>query len=223
MGTFSGILAGVSMPCFVSGPLELGLPVIGFSRYVSARRGGGPDATSDTLRAMKEGLATPEEIQRLARRLAPYVPAGRVIPMPRRAPGVGSDLAPLVAALHEIRPDLIDGTGALIRTALPEGGVLHERREHFTPEAHAKTFSVVRRKIAGHKKFVILDNVLTMGGSMAGAFLAMREVVEPEQLVGVALTAVDNWSCTRAASSRSRPGTVPLVTTRPLPQMSVRM
>ncbi len=95
--------------------------------------------------------------------------ADALVPMPRRVPGQPSDLAPIVEALAAATgkialPDW------LVRREGPAGGAFTYHRIRFTPESHAASFEVAGESV----RVALVDNVITSGGTMAGAQLAVQ-------------------------------------------------
>ena len=182
--------------CFLDTPFDFG--VFALERYVS-RYSRQSDLLSDLVRAMKVNEAPVRAVAKLGERLA-FVVAERygvsvLVPVPRRTPGAENDLGPLARRVSVSGEDIADGTDALVRVRPPRGGVVRMRRERFTPEEHARTMAYRGRPGAG---VVLLDNVVTTGGSLAGAALAVRRG-GGRVLGAVALLAAGDWQCVSGA------------------------
>lgn len=164
-------------------------PVFAYRPYVSARRGA-RDWTSDVVRRLKVDGATGEEIEQLAdelllviRRESALESVDAVVPMPRRTPNVESDLHPLAEALAQrLDANLLDRW--LERIDEPVGGVVKAYRLRFPEEEHARTLRVTHPTDG---RVLLLDNVLTTGGTMAGAIAAIRRDSPQTEVVGLAV------------------------------------
>jgi hypothetical protein len=136
------------------------------------------DWRSEAVRGLKVGVVDPDDFERLADELAQYIQsepelsaAGAIVPMPRRQPGLESDLLPLAQAISE-RTGQEVLRDWLVRTEEPtEGAYIARRRTRFPAEEHERTM-----RVAGSPRddVLILDNVITMSGTMIGAQLAVE-------------------------------------------------
>jgi predicted amidophosphoribosyltransferase len=159
------------------GPPEFSVSVYAVAPYVSYRETGERDWASDLVRRMKVGKASFEEIDELAEELALYVTENReltnldaVVAMPRRRPQVVNDLDDLAAALASLLG--VDAPQEwLIRVERPKGGRRFWHRTRHTAEEHAESMAVVGQDI--YRQVLVLDNVLTTGGTMEGALEAV--------------------------------------------------
>ncbi len=166
------------------------VPVFAVRQYVSPNKGFDP--FSDYVRRAKYGYASNEEHEVWAelvaselvkRNLHPDI----IIPVPRRTPGAPNDLAPLVQRIAR-RIGAQDGTDVLVRRREPTGGTIMFSRKRFPPAEHAASMGVDRSKVHGSPALaLVLDNVLTTGGSLGGAFLALAQTPVATTLIGVAL------------------------------------
>jgi adenine/guanine phosphoribosyltransferase-like PRPP-binding protein len=158
------------------GPPRFSGPVFAYRAYVSARHGRA-DSTSDLIRRMKVGAVVASAVDGLAGELAAFAQrepelatVEAVVAMPRRMPGIVSDLEPLAAALAW-RLRVVYLPGWLARVVEPTGGRVKAFRVRFSPEEHARTLRVVGP--ARPRRVLVLDNVLSFGGSMEGALRAV--------------------------------------------------
>lgn len=145
-------------------------PVYALEEYVS-RKVGSP--LTDFIWELKGLRASRGDVDYWGRRLAELVAsepalssAEAIAPMPRRDPLLRSDLVPLARAVakvtgQEVLPDW------LVRTSLPVGGEILVGRNHFGATEHAETMAVEGLEVPDG--VVLLDNVVTLGGTMAGA------------------------------------------------------
>lgn len=153
--------------------------------YVSAKTG--PDPTSDAVRDLKAGKATEAQIEMLARAVAQAIedtPALRsidgIVAMPRRSPGRPSDLWPVVLRASRM-VHLTPLPDWLVRVREPKMGesyLLGRRR--FPAEEHASTMAAGgkatawRNVVWSPSRVLVLDNVLTTGATLNGAYEAIR-------------------------------------------------
>jgi predicted amidophosphoribosyltransferase len=176
------------------------VPVVGCWKYVSASETGGEagSAVSALIRDMKAGEGDPLLVARLAQRMADYIrerqpqlmAADVIVPMPRRKPGVESDLAELAKLLawHLGKTSWPD---YLVRTSEPMGGKVEKGRMRFPADEHARTLRVPRPLGPG-RTVLLLDNVLTTGGTMAGAIRAVR-AGDQASVVGLSILYSAHW------------------------------
>lgn len=165
-------------------------PVFAWSRYVS--RNEGAEWRSETIRALKSGLADPRALDRLADELAGFVldtpglgGATYVTTMPRRRPGLSSDLDPLAARLCD-RTGQVFAPGWLQRVDEPRGGEYRGRRMRFPADEHARTMRFVAPE-GTPGPGIVLDNVITTSGTMEGALRAVLRDRPLHQPVGLAV------------------------------------
>jgi hypothetical protein len=145
-------------------------PVYALEEYVQRDIG---SALTDFIWDLKDYQASASQITRYAEKLAEIIQTHKdlasceaIIPMPRRDPTLRSDLAKLARAVVKLtKQDVLEGW--LARTSEPTGGDYLAGREHFTRDEHAATLSVEGAE--GPDGLIILDNVITRGGTMAGA------------------------------------------------------
>lgn len=151
-------------------------PVHAVAPYVSAR-GGTIDPTSETLRRLKLGRHAPAQLAAVAERVARYVAVrpdfknvDAIVPVPRRDPSMPQDLHELAEALSlRLGVPVVEG---LVREEAPTGGVARLFRLRFSPEEHART---LRADLPARiRRPLLLDNVITTGGTMEGAILAVK-------------------------------------------------
>jgi len=139
--------------------------------YRSRDRGG--SELTDFIWGLKDYSAKPAAIRKWAERLAKEIATRpdmkaceALVPTPRRDPVLRSDMAPLARAIARLtKQDVLEGW--LARTREPTGGSLLAGREHFTADEHAETLAV--EGLEAPKGLILLDNVMTLGGTMAGA------------------------------------------------------
>lgn len=157
-----------------------------FDDYYSARHG---DPLSDlVVRRMKLGMAGDAEIWSLAQDLANFArreipPFDAILAMPRRVPGIESDLEPLAAAMA-VQLGVKHYPGWLMRVAEPKGGFVRAYRVRFPADEHYRTIAVAGPIPA--RRILILDNVLTLGGTMEGAIRRVRDATGAE-VMGLAI------------------------------------
>lgn len=145
-------------------------------------------SASILIRQMKRGNASVYAIEQLAAELAilcqkEIPPFDVIIAVPRRVPGIPSDLEPLAEALA-IRLGVKHIPGFLIRIEEPKHGIfIQAGRQRFPADEHYRTMTVAG-PLAG--RVLILDNVLTTGGTMEGA---LRRIIDSTQaqVVGLAV------------------------------------
>lgn len=99
--------------------------------------------------------------------------ASVVVPVPRRSPGRRNDMSSLVSRICS-ETGMRDGTDLLLRAEEPIGGEMKANRLRFPSEEHARTITVDLEHHAANlsgagEKVILLDNVLTLGGSLEGA------------------------------------------------------
>lgn len=168
------------------------------AEYVSATRGLRDDVSS-MIRALKAGAdpsAWQDELDTTARAIVPYLRRDRpilLVPMPRSMPQRSYDLAPLVAAVTKLAPDVEDGTGALIRAVSPTGGFKYLRRQRHTAEEHAASMHFDPTRLHERQAVVLLDNVLTTGGTLAGAVEVVRRAVPMVDVGAIVLTLASSY------------------------------
>lgn len=153
-------------------PQVLGLEIEVFAFGYYSRDNG--DHLSPLIRRNKIGRAEPHEIATLVKALARFVgktpalaSATTIAAMPRRMPGQPSDMAPIAEQLAKTL-DLKIGT--LTRIAEPHGGQVKANRLRFPAEEHGETLTYKGPR----ERVIILDNVVTSGGSIDGAGIAVR-------------------------------------------------
>lgn len=154
-----------------------GIPVFGYSSYVS--REVSKTGISEVIRKMKLGTASRASMASLAADLVKVVEkddilrsSQAIIAMPRREPGVESDLQGLVALMAKAL-GMEHPKGWLVRARRldPAKGLFRQKRIRFLPEQHAASLAV---KGPPFERVLLLDNVLTTGGTLAGAVRAIR-------------------------------------------------
>jgi hypothetical protein len=131
------------------------------------------------IKANKVGNADPAAIEKLAETLARYIrrvptlrEAVAIVPMPRRSPGVPSDMTHLTDLIAEHCG--FSRMPELERIAAPHGGTLIAYRMRHDADQHAATMRYKHRRGRTIGRVIVLDNVITTGGSMQGAYLAIR-------------------------------------------------
>lgn len=150
---------------------DLGQPAYALEEYRS-RDAGGSDLT-DFIWDLKDYSTKPVDVQRWAERLSREIASrpdlrvcAALVPMPRRDPALRSDMASLARAVARLtKQDVLEGW--LVRTSEPTGGAILGGREHFTADEHAETLAV--EGLEAPRGLILLDNVITVGGTMAGA------------------------------------------------------
>lgn len=130
---------------------------------------------------MKDDIAPPlrvynEILAGLAKQIADHDELQHkrfIVPMPRRLPGPESDLTRLAQDLAE-RTHKLELAGWLKRVRVPEGGIELLGRVRHLPEEHARSMRVVGDHAVA-KDVLLLDNVVTTGGTAAGAQIAAKQ------------------------------------------------
>lgn len=168
----------------------LSAPVYVYSRYVSAVVG--RDPTSELVRAMKTGeagqlqqLALARKLVKLIRQIPELDEIKAVAVMPRRMPGQESDLAYLGQMVAQLtnKQFLRDW---LVRVQQPIGGTFQRRRIKFPANEHARTLHVTPGK-AEASSVLLIDNVVTTGATLEGAFRAIKRDAPEIQITGLAI------------------------------------
>jgi len=165
--------------------LPLTAPLFALQEYVSAADG--RSALSSFVRENKTGNASSAQVGHWTRQLIAFIQrteslrsAHAICAMPRRVPGAVSDMLPIARA---IASDLDLVVGDLRRIAEPTGGVVRARRLRFEATEHTKTLAYIG---CYSQRVIVLDNVVTTGATMNGAFAAVREGRDGDP-VGLAL------------------------------------
>jgi len=132
---------------------------------------------SQIIRDLKAELAHPSEIEQLAKLLFDYAQrlfpdACYFVPMPRRIPGVPSDLIPLTRAMARHSEDCFSLESWLVRTAEPQDGYVAHWRQRYPSESHAASMEIVEQPELAEKALLI-DNVVTTAGTSVGAQMAV--------------------------------------------------
>lgn len=155
-------------------PLELSPRTLhGIFPYESERKK--HTTVTDALRAsriirhLKVGIIVNDELNWLARHVSNYLYENglirpNIVPMPRRIPNVESDLLPLAYKVSEITGQTVLNNW-LVRTSEPKGGKVVALRVRHPSEEHSLTMKVMGEP----SDVVILDNVITSGGTAIGA------------------------------------------------------
>lgn len=168
-----GLRANPPAPGDWPGPVFAGWP------YVSARATGERERRSDLVRRMKSGDVPTAEVHRLAKDVAAIIrrepelaAAEAIATVPRRTPDASPSVA-LVARAIAAETGLLDWSDWLARTEAPIGGRLREFRLRYPPEEHARTMAPTYEVPRGTRA-ILLDDVLTFGGTMRGAMLVAQ-------------------------------------------------
>ena len=193
-------------PHWLYGPTPMvGMPLVTLGFYMAAVEG--LDRLSQFVRATKAGTVSPVETRYWADITATLISArpelkdaSMVIPVPRRFPGRPNDMAALSARIAA-ETGKEDGTGLLVRVAEPLGGEVKAGRERFPSEEHSRTMAVD----PGHKyaeslkpgaKVILLDNVVTFGGTLEGARQTFIRDVPDVSVIGLPLLVSEGYSIT---------------------------
>jgi hypothetical protein len=175
---------------------EVQMPVITLGLYMSAVEG--LDRLSQFVRATKAGTVRADETRYWAS-VASNVISARpeladavaIVPVPRRIPNRPNDLAAFTAQVA-VDTGKVDGTGFLVRVEEPTGGEVKARRERFPAPEHGRTMAVdpehpLARRLAPGSKVILLDNVLTYGGTLEGARQVLARDFPGVEPIGLAL------------------------------------
>lgn len=183
----------------------VGMPMVAFGFYMAAAEG--LDRLSQFVRATKGGMVSPKETRYWANVVAQTIEANpelreakAIVPIPRRRPGAPNDMAQFIQIVSS-ETGKLNGTDLLVRVEEPGGGELRAYRERFTPEEHQRTMAVdlehlVADRLEPGSRVILLDNVVTYGGTLEGARQAwLRDVPEVEP-TGVTLLSSGDYSVT---------------------------
>ncbi|HET6496423.1 MAG TPA: hypothetical protein VFH61_13780 [Thermoleophilia bacterium] len=136
------------------------------------------DLPTRTILRLKAYQDPGRDLDQLAQAMADYIashrelsrPGTKLVPVPRRQPGEPSDLMPLLERVSDLtgQPVVEDW---LVRDEVPtRGAFVAGRRLRFPEDEHARTMSVEeQRRPSGPAGVVIVDNVLSTGGTAIGA------------------------------------------------------
>ena len=170
-----------------------GVRIIALNRYTSAGVRSNP--VSDFARAVRRGRYSYEELDYWAETswqamsYREFHGATLIMPIPRRFPYLGSSFM-LPLAEEIARKAQRDGVPLraeerMVREALPRGGVVAHGRQRFSSEAHAESLRYIS---AGDRSVILLDNVITMGGSVGGCALAIQRYAPGTEVSAFSLT-----------------------------------
>lgn len=174
--------------------VEMPVTTLGF--YMAAFEG--LDRLSQFIRATKAETVSPLETKYWGDVAAAVIAsrpelreAAMIIPVPRRAPGRPNDLAALVARTCS-ETGMLDGTNLLLRAEEPIGGEEKAGRIRFPSREHGRTIVVdpehrIANRITTGTKVILLDNVLTLGGTLEGARQALMRDLPGVEPVGFAM------------------------------------
>lgn len=153
--------------------IDLSAELWALQTYVSATDG--RHVLSDIIRRNKVGRASNAERTKIVRQLTTLISkttrlaaADAIVAMPRRVPNAPSDMEAIAEHVAEM---LGLALRRLVRTEEPTGGVVKVRRLRFSADEHARTL-VYHGPI--DETVIVLDNVVTTGASLEGAFRAVR-------------------------------------------------
>jgi predicted amidophosphoribosyltransferase len=168
----------------------LSAPVYVYSRYVSASVG--RDSTSELIRAMKIGEAGQIQQLSLVRKLVKLIEQTpelaeieAVAVMPRRMPGQESDLTYLGQMVAQLTNKQFLPSW-LIRERQPTGGTYLRYRVRFPAAEHARTLRVAA-STAKVSSVLLIDNAITTGASLEGAFKAIKRDAPKVKITGLAV------------------------------------
>jgi predicted amidophosphoribosyltransferase len=162
-------------------------PVYSYMRYFGERHG---DPTSDLIRRMKAGAAGELEVRSLAMDLARYAQRDMpsfdaIVAMPRRRPGATDQLEQLAGELAA-RLGVRYLPQHLVRLEEPKGGNVVAYRVRNDAAEHFRTMRFCPPRAPRVQRVCILDNVVTLGGTMEGAIQRVRHDSGSE-IVGLAV------------------------------------
>jgi len=170
-------------PHWVYAPTKsVGMQVTTLGFYMAAVEG--LDRLTQFIRATKAGTVRASETNYWGTVAANVISsrpelsdAMAILPVPRRVPGRPNDLSNLVARIAN-ETGKINGTGLLIRTEEPAGGEFKGGRDRFTADEHTRTISIDQEHnsydlLKGRSKVILMDNVLTFGGTLEGSRRAL--------------------------------------------------
>ncbi len=154
------------------------MPVTTLGFYMAATEG--LDRLTQFVRATKAGTVRPSETKYWATVAANVISARpeladavAIIPVPRRLPWRPNDMKDFVSMVAG-ETGKTDGTDLLVRTEEPGGGEFKGGRQRFDATEHAGTISMDLEhrfygSIAARSKVILMDNVLTFGGTLEGS------------------------------------------------------
>lgn len=189
---------------YVSTPI-VQMPVVSLGLYIPAVEG--LDNLSQFVRATKAGTVGPSQTKYWAGIISNIIAARpelsdaiAVIPVPRRLPDHKNDMTDLVARIAD-ETGKIDGTDLLIRTEEPVCGEFRGGRERFDAPEHSRTISVDLEhnsysRISLNSKVILLDNVLTYGGTLEGARQALVRDIPSLEPVGFSVLVSGDYAIT---------------------------
>jgi len=157
--------------------VQLTAPLYALQEYVSADVA--KHWLSEFVRRNKVGRVTGPGIGRVVQMLVDLIQKNpdlsscdTIVAMPRRVPGKTSDMQTIAKQLAD-RLDLT--VCSLTRIEEPAGGVVKARRVRFPADEHARTMHYVPAQAIGDgARVIVLDNVVTTGATLNGAFAAVR-------------------------------------------------
>jgi hypothetical protein len=163
-------------------PREFSAPVFWCKPYVSYRSTQVLDPLSHIIRCLKEGKVTVREINHVVKVLTGFIEgheelksANAIVAMPRKIPDKPSDMQ-VIATGVAVHFGIVAPDNFLVRTKEPARGKVVEHRIRCSAEDHASSFKVVGDNVCDH--VILLDNVLTTGGTMEGAIRAVQRDTE---------------------------------------------
>lgn len=179
--------------------------VITLGFYMAAIEG--LDRLSQFVRAMKAGTVGAIETKYWANVISGIISdrpeladAVAIVPVPRRMPGRRNDMSDLVARISS-ETGKIDATDLLVRVEEPTGGEFKGGRQRFNSEEHARTIAAdLEHKfypsIQSGSKVILLDNVITYGGSLEGARQAITRDLPGIKPIGLSILVSGAYSIT---------------------------
>jgi hypothetical protein len=191
--------------CVYAPTSTVAMPVVSLGLYMPAIEG--LDRLTQFVRATKAGTVGPIETKYWAGVVSNVISARpelmdavAIIPVPRRLPYRKNDMTDLVARIA-VETGKINGTDLLIRTEEPVGGEFKGGRDRFDASEHARTIAMdlerdSYNRISPGSKVILMDNVLTFGGTLEGARQALIRDLPGIEPIGFSVLVSGDYAVT---------------------------
>ncbi len=119
---------------------------------------------------------------------------GVLLAVPRRTIGKKPSVAPILAKIEEIsNGKFLNFSDGLLRVKELTGGPIVHYRERYSGEEHAESMDIAPAlKEYSHLPAIVIDDVITQGGSMKGAKMVAKKIFN--KVIGIALAAGGKFS-----------------------------